>query len=71
VEPTILFAAVLATSLMIGRVELNSEHVENLVQVLCRGCNSKIKSGIQCESYGRWYHNRCVNVKFQVAESGK
>ena len=25
----------------------------------------------QCESCGRWYHNTCGNVKFQVAESGK
>ena len=69
--PTILCAAVLATSLMIGRVEVNPGHVENLVQVLCSGCDRNIKSGIQCESCGRWYHNSCGNVKFQVAESEK
>ena len=30
-----------------------------------------LNSGTQCESCGRWYHNSCRNVKFQVAESGK
>jgi len=30
-----------------------------------------LKSGTQCESCDRWYHNSCGNVKFQVAESGK
>ena len=24
-----------------------------------------------CDSCGRWYHNSCGNVKFQVADSGK
>jgi len=30
-----------------------------------------LKSGTQCESCGCWYHNSCLIVKFQVAESGK
>jgi hypothetical protein len=29
------------------------------------------KSGTQCDSCGRWYHNSCGNVKFQVVKSGK
>jgi len=41
------------------------------VQVLCSGCDRNLKSGTQCESCGRWYHNSCGNVTFQVAESGK
>jgi hypothetical protein len=67
----ILFAAVLATLLMIGGVELNPGPVDNIVQCLCSGCDRNLKSGTQCESCGRWYHNNCGNVKFQVAESGK
>ena len=69
--PMILCAAVLATLLMIGGVELNPGPVDNIVQVLCSGCNRNLKSGTQCELCGRWYHNSCGNVKFQVAESGK
>jgi len=38
---------------------------------LCSGCDRNLKSATQCESCGRWYHNSCGNVKFQVAESGK
>jgi len=67
----ILCAAVKATLLVIGGVELNPGPVENIVQVLCSGCDRNLKSGTQCESCGRWYHNSCGNVKFQVAESGK
>jgi TolA-binding protein len=53
----ILCAAVLATLLVIGGVELNPGPVDSIVQVLCSGCDS-------------WYHNSCGNVEFQVAESG-
>jgi hypothetical protein len=53
-EPTILCAAVIAT---FGGVELNPGPVENIVQVLCSGCDRNLKSGTQCESCGRWYHN--------------
>jgi hypothetical protein len=56
---------------LIGGVELNPGPENNVVQVLCRGCDRNLKSGTQCESCGQWYHNSCGNVKFQVAESGK
>ena len=69
--PMKLCAAVLAALLMIGGVEQNRGPVENILQVLCSGCDRNLKSGTQCESCGRWYHNSCGNVKFQVAESGK
>ena len=69
--PMILYAAVLATLLMIGGVELNPGPVENIVQVLCSCCDRNLKSGIQCESCGRGYHNSRGNVKSQVADSGK
>jgi len=69
--PMILCAALLATLLMIGGVEQNPGPVENIVEVLCSGCNRNLKSGTQCESCGQWYHNRCGNVKFQDAERGK
>ena len=69
--PMILCGAVLATLLVIGGVKLNPGPVDNIVQVLCSGCDRNLKSGTQCESCGRWYHNSCGNVKFQVAESGK
>jgi hypothetical protein len=70
-EPMILSAAVIANLLVIGGVELNPGPVDSIVQVLCSGCDRNLKSGTQCESCGRWYHNSCGNVKFQVAESGK
>ena len=66
-----LCAMVLALLLMIGRVELKPGPIDNTVQVLCSGCDKILKSGTQCESCGRWYHNSCGNVNFQVAESGK
>jgi hypothetical protein len=56
---------------MIGGVELNPGPVDNVMQVLSSGCDRNVKSGTQCESCGQWYHNNCVNVKFQVAEIGK
>ena len=48
------------------RVEVNPGPVQNIVQVLCSGCDRKLKSGTQCESYGRWYHNSCGNVSFKL-----
>jgi len=71
IGPMILCAAVLAPLLMIGGVEQNPGPVENNVQVLCSGCDRNLKSGTQCESCGRWYHNSCGNGKFRVAERGK
>ena len=63
--PMILCAAVLATLVVTGGVELNPGPVENIVPVLCSG----LKSGTQCESCSRWYHNSCGNV--QVSSSGE
>jgi hypothetical protein len=70
-ESMILCAAVLATLLVIGGVELNPGPVESNVQVLCSGCERNLKSGTQRETCGWWYHNSCGNVKFQVAEGRK
>jgi len=69
--PMILCTVVLANLFIIGGVQLNPEPVESIAQVLCSGCDRNLKSGTQCEPCGRWYHNSCGNVKFQVAESGK
>ena len=71
VGPMILSATVIATLLIIGGVELNPGPEENPLQVLCNGCDRNLKSGTQCETCGRWYHNSCGNVKIQVAESEK
>jgi len=43
--PTILCTAILATSLMIGGVELKPGPVENIVQVLCSDCDRNVISG--------------------------
>jgi len=66
-----LCTAVVAILLVIGGVELNLGPVDNVVKVLCSGCDKNLKSGTQCDSCGRWYHNSCGNVKVQVAESGR
>jgi hypothetical protein len=44
---------------------------EKIMQVLCNGCDRILKSGTQCDTCGRWFHNGCGSVKAQVAESGK
>jgi hypothetical protein len=49
VGPMILCAAVLATLLVIGGVEQNPGSVDNIVQVLCSGCDRNLKSGTQCD----------------------
>jgi len=43
--PMILCPAVLATLLITGGVVLNPGPADNIVQVLCSGCNRKLKSG--------------------------
>jgi hypothetical protein len=70
-RPLILCAAVLAFLLAIGGVELNPGTFDNIVQVLCSGCDRNVQSGTQCDSRDWWNHIRCGNVKFQVAESDK
>jgi hypothetical protein len=62
---------VLAVLLIIGGVEQNPGpvvEVENTVRLSCTGCGRNLKSGIQCELCGRWYHYSCGNVKAQAAE---
>jgi len=68
---TVLSSVVLAMLLIIGGVEQNPGpvvEVENTVRLLCTGCGRNLKSGIQCELCGRWYHYSCGSVKAQAAE---
>ena len=70
----ILSAATLAMLLVIGGVETNPGPVgesEKIMRVLRSGCDKILKSGTQCDTCGRWFHNSCGNVKVRVAESGK
>ena len=68
---TVQSSMVLAVLLVIGGVEQNPGPVveaENIVRLLCTGCGRNLKSGIQCELCGRWYHYSCGSVKVQAAE---
>jgi len=68
---TVLSSMVLAVLLVIGGVEQNPGpvvEVETTVRLLCSGCGRNLKSGIQCELCGRWYHYSCGSVKAQAAE---
>jgi len=68
---TVLSSMVLAVLLVIGGVEQNPGpvvEVDNTVRLLCTGCGRNLKSGIQCELCGRWYHYSCGSVKAQAAE---
>jgi len=50
---------VLAVLLIICGVEQNpgtALEVENTVRLFSAGCGRNLKSGIQCELCGRWYH---------------
>jgi len=67
----VLSSMVLTVLLVIGGVEQNPGpvvEVENTVRLLCTGCGRNLKSGIQCELCGRWYHYSCGSVKAQAAE---
>jgi hypothetical protein len=66
--PMILCAAVLAFLLVIRGVKLNPGPVDNIVQILCSGCNRNIKLRTHCGSCGPWYHSSCGNLKSQVVE---
>jgi hypothetical protein len=58
----LLCGAALAVLLAIGGVEQNlgpRVEAENIAQVLCSGCDRTLKSGIQCDTCGRWFHNSC------------
>ena len=39
--------------------------------MLCNGCDKLLKSGTQCDTCGKWFHNSCGNVKTWAAESAK
>jgi len=70
----ILSATTLAVLLVIGGVETNpgpGVESEKIMHVLCSRSNRILKSGIQCDTCGHWFHNSCGNVKAHVAESGK
>jgi hypothetical protein len=70
----ILCATTSAVLLVIGGAEKNpgpGVEVEKILKVLCSGCDRNLNSVTQCNTYGRWFHNSCGNVKSQVAESGK
>jgi hypothetical protein len=69
-----LCTATLAVLLAIGGVEQNpgpGVEAENILQVLCSGCDRNLKSETQCNACGFWFHNSCGNVKSQTADSGK
>jgi len=71
---TVLSFMVLAVLLINGGVEQNPGpvlEVENTVRLLCTRCGRNLKSGIQCELCGRWYHHSYGSVKAQAAEREK
>jgi hypothetical protein len=70
----LLCAVTLATLSVISGVEQNpgpGVEVENSLQILCSGCERNLKSAIQSDMCGSWFHNSCGNVKVQMADSGK
>jgi hypothetical protein len=44
-----LCAAVIATLLVLGVVELNQGPVDNVAQVLCSGCGKNLKCGTESD----------------------
>jgi len=68
---TVLSAMFLALLLITGVIEQNSGPIvegENTVRILYTVCGRNLKSGIQCELCGRWYHYNCGSVRAQAAE---
>jgi hypothetical protein len=43
----------------------------DIIELVCTGCSRNLKSGIQCELCGRWYHYSCGNIKAHMAERVK
>jgi len=71
---TFVCAAVLAILLFSGVVEQTpgpGVECESFIQVMCNGCDRILKSGTQCDTCGRWFHNSCGKVKPQLVHSGK
>jgi hypothetical protein len=61
---------ILAVLLIIGGIEQNpgpSGEMDSMVSDVCTGCGRHLKSGIQCEMCGKWYHYNCGNGKVHVA----
>ena len=61
-----LSSTTLALLLIIGGIEQNPGRVmekENMIQLSCTGCSRILRTGIQCELCGHWYHYSCGNVK--------
>jgi hypothetical protein len=59
---------------VIGGVEQNpgpAVEAENIIQLGCTGCSRNLRSGIQRELCGCWYHYSCGNVKDQFAGRDK
>jgi hypothetical protein len=70
----VLSSMVIAVLLVTGGVEQNpGPGVEGMdtIQLTCTGCSRNLKSGIQCELCGRWYHYSCGNVKAHMDERVK
>ena len=63
-------ATLLASLLMIGGVELNPGPVDNIVQVLCGGCDRILKSGTQCESCAAGITTAVVISSFKLLRVG-
>jgi hypothetical protein len=71
---TVLSSIVLAVLLVTGVAEQNpgpGVEAENTIQLVCTECGKNLKSGIQCELCGSWYHYGCLSVKVQMAEREK
>ena len=67
----VLSSMVLVVLLIIGGVEQNpgpAVDAENAVRLLCTGNRRNLKSRIQCQLCGQWYHFSCGSVKAQAAE---
>jgi hypothetical protein len=70
----ILCATTLAVLLVIDGMEENPSpgvEAEKIVRVLCSGCERILKSGTQCDTCERWFHNSLVilKLKWQRAEN--
>lgn len=61
-----LSSTILAVLLVIGGIEQNPGPVmdsTNAIKLSCTGCSRNLRTGIQCELCGHWYHYSCGNVK--------
>ena len=66
---TLLSSLIIAVLLIIGGIEQNpgpSGEMDSTASDICTGCGRHLKSGIQCEMCGKWYHYNCGNGKVQL-----